>query len=123
MLMFAKPILVEIYKALKELHESGKTHTIYVSKYNLSKEDKELLNEVLRKGNLSVEDDSPSQKAHWEETVISGVWKGAIFDMSQTPVVETIEITTFPFLAASQQEDIKTSIENLKAVLTFTFEK
>ena len=115
--MLAKAILTEIYMALRNLKEKEESHTIYISKFDLSKEDKELLNSILQDGVITVEDNSNFQKAKWVETTLSGVWKGVIYDLQGTPVVETIEISFFPSLASSQKDEIIDSIKSLKELL------
>jgi len=115
--MLAKAILTEIYMALRNLQEKNENHTIYISKFDLTPKDKELLNAIFKKGTIEIKDNSPFQKASWEETTISGVWKGVIYDLQEVPIVETIEICHYPTLASSQDEEIKQSILKLKEVL------
>jgi len=115
--MLAKAILTEIYMALRNLQEKNESHTIYISKFDLTLKDKELLNNILKNGTIEIKDNSPFQKASWIETTLSGVWKGVIYDLQEVPIVETIEICHFPSLATSQNEEIKQSIVELKEVL------
>jgi len=115
--MLAKAILTEIYMALQELSKNGNTHVIYISKFDLNEEDKTMLTDILKEGTIHIEDRSAFQKAQWVETIFSGVWKGVIFDLQGTPVVETIEICHSPSFAQAQEEDIKEATQKLKSLL------
>jgi len=115
--MMARAVLTEIYMALRELEQHGRSHTIYISKYNLSEKDRVFLNDILADGIVTVEDTSPLQRAQWIETALAGVWKGLIFDTRGTPAVETIEICRFPSLAQSQEDEISQSVKQLQELL------
>ncbi len=114
MLMNAFPILKEILEALKEFYDTGKEHTIYINKVPITPEDRELILDTLGEGSVKISYSSKTQPAEWRETGIYGVWIGIIYDRDGKPLLETIEITDFPRLAASQREDIAESILRLE---------
>ena len=113
----AKVILTQIYMALKDLYTNNKEQTIFISKFELSNEDREYLNSILEDADIYIEDKSTLQRATWVETKLPGVWRGVIYDLHNTPIVETIEICYYPSLAKSQRDDIKESLLTLKSLL------
>jgi len=114
MLMNAPAILYEILQALKDFYNKGERHIIYINKLPLTEEDKHVILDVLRDGQVKIFLKSASQKVEWRETGISGVWIGVFFDRDEKPILETIEITDFPMLAMSQREDIEEAIKTLE---------
>jgi hydrogenase-1 operon protein HyaF len=112
--MNAPAILYEILQALKDFYNKGERHIIYINKLPLTKEDKHVILDVLRDGQVKIFLKSASQKVEWRETGISGVWMGVFFDRDEKPILETIEITDFPMLAMSQREDIEEAIKTLE---------
>ncbi|WP_448583589.1 hydrogenase expression/formation protein [Thermocrinis sp.] len=114
MLMNGPAILYEILQALKDFHQRKERHVIYINKLPLTEEDKHLILDVLREGKVRIILKSNMQKVEWRETGISGVWIGVFFDRDEKPILETIEITDFPMLAACQSEDIEEAIKVLE---------
>jgi hypothetical protein len=114
MLMNAPAILYEILQALKDFYNKGEKHIIYINKLPLTEEDKHVILDVLRDGQVKIFLKSTSQKVEWRETGINGVWIGVFFDRDEKPILETIEITDFPMLAMSQREDIEEAIKTLE---------
>jgi len=114
MLMNALPILTEILQALRDFYEKGEEHTIYINKIPITPEDRELILDTLGEGNVRISYIAKTQPAEWRETGIYGVWIGVIYDRDRKPILETIEITDYPKLAAAQMEDIRQSIELLE---------
>jgi hypothetical protein len=114
MLMNAPAILYEILQALKDFYNKGERHIIYINKLPLTEEDKHVILDVLRDGQVKIFLKSASQKVEWRETGISGVWIGVFFDRDEKPILETIEITDFPMLAMTQREDIEEAIKTLE---------
>ncbi len=114
MLMNAPAILHEILQALKDFYNKGERHVIYINKLPLTEEDKHVILDVLRDGQVKISFKSATQKVEWRETGISGVWIGVFFDRDEKPILETIEITDFPMLAACQREDIEEAIKTLE---------
>ncbi|GBC88722.1 hypothetical protein HRbin13_00850 [bacterium HR13] len=121
MLMNAPAILNEILQALKDLYQKGEEHIIYINKIPLTEEDRLAILDVLGEGQVKIRLESKTQPAEWRETGVYGVWIGVFFDRDNKPILETIEITTFPRMASSQREDIEESIrlleERLKVLL------
>lgn len=121
MLMNAPAILNEILQALKDLYQKGEEHIIYINKIPLTEEDRLAILDVLGEGQVKIRLKSKTQPAEWRETGVYGVWIGVFFDRDNKPILETIEITTFPRMASSQREDIEESIrlleERLKVLL------
>ncbi len=116
--MNAVPILTEILQALKDFYEKGEEHVIYINKIPITPEDREVILDVLGEGSVKIQYESKTQPAEWRETGIYGVWIGIIYDREKKPMLETIEITDFPRLAASQKEDIGEAIKILEERLT-----
>jgi hypothetical protein len=114
MLMNAPAILNEILQALRDLYEKSQEHIIYINKLPLTEEDRIAILDTLGEGQVSIKLNSKTQPAEWKETGIYGVWIGVFFDRDNKPILETIEITTFPRLASSQGEDIRESIKLLE---------
>ena len=114
MLMNAVPILTEVLEALKEFLEKGEEHIIYINKVPITPEDREAILDTLGEGHVKIYYDSKTQPAEWRETGIYGVWIGIIYDREKKPVLETIEITDFPRLAAAQREDMEESVRVLE---------
>ena len=112
--MNAVPILQEVLHALKDFLETGKEHVIYVNKMPITPEDREAILDVLGRGQVRITYSSKTQPAEWWETGIYGVWVGVFYNRDKKPVLETIEITDFPRLAAAQKEDIRESIKVLE---------
>ncbi|WP_448587519.1 hydrogenase expression/formation protein [Thermocrinis sp.] len=112
--MNAPAILHEVLQALKDFYQKGERHVIYINKLPLTEEDKRIILDVLRDGQVRIVLRSNAQKVEWRETSISGVWIGVFFDRDEKPILETIEITDFPTLAACQREDIEESIKVLE---------
>jgi len=118
--MNAPAILYEILQALKDFYNKGERHIIYINKLPLTEEDKHVILDVLRDGQVKIFLKSASQKVEWRETGISGVWIGVFFDRDEKPILETIEITDFPMLAMSQREDIEEAIKTLEDRIKIT---
>ena len=124
--MNAVPILQEVLHALKEFLETGKEHVIYVNKMPITPEDREAILDVLGRGQVRITYSSKTQPAEWWETGIYGVWVGVFYNRDKKPVLETIEITDFPRLAAAQREDIEESsrvLEERIRILTSSEER
>ncbi len=111
--MNALPILREILHALKDLLEKGEEHVIYINKIPLTPEDRELILDVLGNGDVRITYRSSTQPAEWRETGIYGVWVGTVYNRDGRPILETIEVTEFPRLVASQREDMEESLKTL----------
>jgi len=117
MLMNAVPILYEIQKALEDFIKTGQNHIIYTNKIPLSEEDKEFLLDVLGEGSIKIEYKSKREYITFKETSLIGVWLGVVHDVERKPILEILEINSFPFMLQAPKEDIEDSIKRLKDIL------
>jgi stage III sporulation protein SpoIIIAA len=117
MLMNAVPILYEIQKALEDFIKTGQNHIIYTNKIPLSEEDKEFLLDVLGEGSIKIEYKSKREYITFKETSLIGVWLGVVYDVERKPILEILEINSFPFMLQAPKEDIEDSIKRLKDIL------
>jgi len=117
MLMNAVPILYEIQKALEDFIKTGQNHIIYTNKIPLSEEDKEFLLDVLGEGSIKIEYKSKREYITFKETSLIGVWLGVVYDVERKPILEILEINSFPFMLQAPKEDMEDSIKRLKDIL------
>jgi len=117
MLMNAVPILYEIQKALEDFIKTGQNHIIYTNKIPLSEEDKEFLLDVLGEGSIKIEYKSKREYITFKETSLIGVWLGVVHDVEKKPILEILEINSFPFMLQAPKEDMEDSIKRLKDIL------
>jgi len=117
MLMNAVPILYEIQKALEDFIKTGQNHIIYTNKIPLSEEDKEFLLDVLGEGSIKIEYKSKREYITFKETSLIGVWLGVVYDVERKPILEILEINSFPFMLQAPKEDMEDSIRRLKDIL------
>ena len=112
-----RTILAEISGALERLIQTGETHTIFINKMGLVQQDRETIHELLGQGGVKVKIENTDEPAEWIESGISGVWFGVFFDHAERPLLETIEIATFPIIASAQPEDMNCGVIRLKMLL------
>ncbi len=117
MLMNAVPILYEITKALEDFIKTGENHIIYTNKIPLSEEDKELLLDVLGEGSIKIEYKTKREYITFKETSLIGVWLGVVHDVDKKPILEILEINSFPFMLQAPKEDMEESVRKLKDIL------
>jgi hydrogenase-1 operon protein HyaF len=115
--MNAVPILYEIQKALEDFIKTGENHIIYTNKIPLSEEDKEFLLDVLGEGSIKIEYKSKREYITFKETSLIGVWLGVVHDVEKKPILEILEINSFPFMLQAPKEDMEESIKRLKDIL------
>jgi len=115
--MNAIPILYEIQKALEDFIKTGRNHIIYTNKIPLSEEDKEFLLDVLGEGSIKIEYKSKREYITFKETSLIGVWLGVVHDVERKPILEILEINSFPFMLQAPKEDMEDSIKRLKDIL------
>jgi HupH hydrogenase expression protein, C-terminal conserved region. len=115
--MNAVPILYEIQKALEDFIKTGQNHIIYTNKIPLSEEDKEFLLDVLGEGSIKIEYKSKREYITFKETSLIGVWLGVVHDVERKPILEILEINSFPFMLQAPKEDMEDSIRRLKDIL------
>ncbi|GAB6077768.1 hydrogenase expression/formation protein [Hydrogenobaculum acidophilum] len=117
MLMNAIPILYEITKALEDFVKTGENHIIYTNKIPLSEEDKEFLLDVLGEGSIKIEYKTKREYITFKETSLIGVWLGVVHDAERKPILEILEVNSFPFILQAPKEDMEESIRRLKDIL------
>ncbi|WP_461871706.1 hydrogenase expression/formation protein [Hydrogenobaculum sp.] len=117
MLMNAVPILYEITKALEDFIKTGENHIIYTNKIPLSEEDKEFLLSVLGEGSIKIEYKTKREYITFKETSLIGVWLGVVHDVEKKPILEILEINSFPFMLQAPKEDMEDSVRRLKDIL------
>ncbi|MFP3158552.1 MAG: hydrogenase expression/formation protein [Hydrogenobaculum sp.] len=115
--MNAVPILYEIQKAIEDFIKTGQNHIIYTNKIPLSEEDKEFLLDVLGEGSIKIEYKSKREYITFKETSLIGVWLGVVYDVEKKPILEILEINSFPFMLQAPKEDMEDSIKRLKDIL------
>jgi hydrogenase-1 operon protein HyaF len=115
--MNAIPILYEIKEALEDFIKTGQNHIIYTNKIPISEEDKEFLLDVLGEGSIKIEYKSKREYITYKETSLIGVWLGVVHDAEKKPILEILEINSFPFMLQAPKEDMEESIKKLKDIL------
>ncbi|WP_459892812.1 hydrogenase expression/formation protein [Hydrogenobaculum acidophilum] len=115
--MNAIPILYEITKALEDFVKTGENHIIYTNKIPLSEEDKEFLLDVLGEGSIKIEYKTKREYITFKETSLIGVWLGVVHDAERKPILEILEVNSFPFILQAPKEDMEESIRRLKDIL------
>jgi hypothetical protein len=113
----AKAVLAELAAALERLLTLGETWTIFIDKMALTRPDREAIREFLGQGSIRIKMENTAEPAEWLESGVSGVWYGVVFNQSNSPILETIEVAFFPQLAAVQTEDLKQAVANFKQSL------
>lgn len=112
-----KAILNEICGALNRFAATGEEWTIFVNKMSLTFDDRQAIHDFLGKGDVRINLQSV-ERAEWQESSIAGIWYGVFYDHNDKPVLETIEVCSFPKVAAAQTEDIKNNIKILQEQLS-----
>lgn len=110
----SKAILVEISEALQLFIEKGQTWTIFTNKMSLTPEERQEIRDFLGEGNISIKLTGSEEPAEWMESGTAGVWYGVFYDQANNPILETIEIGSFPQVPAAQIEDVRSNLEVLK---------
>lgn len=100
-----KAILWELQTALKNLRETGETHTIYIEKTGLTMEEVEVM-ETLGRGTITINFTETDQPVEWYETQFSGIWLGTFRNPRDEAIVYTIEVGRYPSLCGAFDEDI-----------------
>lgn len=111
-------LLHEIAAALEKLKNCGETWTVFTNKMALSQEEQAELRDQLGIGSISIKLKSTDEPVEWQESGICGVWYGVFYDQSESPVLETIEISYYPNLAAVQPEDLDAALVKFRAQLS-----
>lgn len=110
----SKAILFEICEALQRFYDTGEKWSIFINKMSLSLEERQNIREFLGQGSIKIELSASSEAAEWLESGIAGIWYGVFYDQIKNPIIETIEICTFPEVASAQREDVNQGLNTLK---------
>lgn len=114
MLTSAFAVLEEVYNALQNFRQTGRAWLLFLNKLPLTPDDWRVIDEVLGRGSMTIISDTGLQPARWHESSISGVWRGTMFDQFGRPTIETVEVGSFPQLAAAQPEDVAAGLSHLR---------
>ncbi|WP_295789677.1 hydrogenase expression/formation C-terminal domain-containing protein [uncultured Veillonella sp.] len=109
-----KVILNELKLALKQLRETGETHTIYIEKTGLTMEEQVEVMETLGRGTITINFTETDQPVEWYETQFSGIWLGTFRNPRDEAIVYTIEVGRYPSLCGAFDEDIINAEEELQ---------
>jgi len=110
----ATAVLFEIGEALQRFTDNGQGWTIFPNKMSLEPEDRQAIRDFLGQGGIIIKLTDSDELAEWMESGISGVWYGVFYDKTNNPILETIEIGTFPQVPSAQMEDVRGSMKLLK---------
>lgn len=113
-----KAILVEIKEALHNLVEKNETYTIYLGNTGLSEEDIVEVLETLGKGDITIEFTETNQPVMWYETNFKGVWAGVYRNQRDEAILYTLEVTHYPEVAQSFNDDILEGMNDLQELIT-----
>lgn len=108
-----KAVLVEIKDALAQFLQTGKTWTIFIDKMALSLDERKAIRDFLGQGAVTVHFKDNAEPVEWLESGIAGIWYGVFYNKNGTPILETIEVGSFPELAAAHSEDTTRGIEDI----------
>lgn len=111
-------VLAEISEALQCFADTGRTWSIFTNKMSLTPKDREMIRDFLGQGSIKISLTDSAEPAEWMESGVAGVWYGVFYDQTHNPILETIEIGTFPQVPSAQMEDIRVSMEVLKQRLS-----
>ncbi|WP_378953823.1 hydrogenase expression/formation C-terminal domain-containing protein [Pelosinus sp. sgz500959] len=110
----AQAVLFEINERLQLFIDSGQTWSIFTNKMSLTPEDRQGIRDFLGRGSVTIHLTDSAEPAEWMESGTPGVWYGVFYDQTQNPILETIEIGSFPQVPGAQIEDVEIGIEILK---------
>lgn len=108
-----KAVLVEIKEALASFCDTGETRTIFIDKMALAFEERQAIRDFLGEGAVSIKFNDAAEPVEWLESGFSGIWYGVFYNEKGNPVLETIEVGSYPKLAVAQSEDIGDSAKNI----------
>lgn len=109
----AQAVVFEVHEKLQSFIEEGKTGSIFTNKMSLTPEERQSIRDFLGQGSVTIHLTDSAEPAEWMESGVPGVWYGVFYDQTRNPILETIEIGTFPQVPAAQMEDIVNGIEIL----------
>jgi hypothetical protein len=109
-----KSILFEIYGALQRFADTGEIWSIFINKMSLTVEERQSIRDFLGQGSITIHLSDSAEPAEWMESGVTGIWYGVFYDHAKNPILETIEIGTFPQIASSQREDVNQDLRELE---------
>ena len=112
-----KAVLIEIKEALFRFQETGQPWTLFIDKMALAFEERKAIRDFLGQGDVTVNFKDEYEPVEWLESGVAGVWYGVFYNASGKPILETIEVSAFPELAAAQHDDTATGIQAIAAKL------
>lgn len=110
------PVLHELDAMLERLIETGEPSSIDLRRTPLSPEDRESLDRVLGRGEVSATVDSLGP-THVQETAVPGIWRVTHSNQDGKALGELLEVTACPELLATPTEDIPLGLTRLRARL------
>lgn len=112
----ALPVLHQLQAMLERLIETGESSTLDLRRAPLAPEDRETLETVLGRGEVSATVDSlgPTRIG---ETAVAGIWWVTHCNQDGKTVLEVIEVTECPELLRTQREDLPSGLGRLRSRL------
>ncbi len=114
-----QPILHEIRHALRTLLDTGQSGIIDLRSIPLAPGEEDTILDTLGCGEVHAKLNALGPSEIYE-TRFSGVWMVTHFNADNDVISRFIEITRFPSILESQQEDMSTSLDTLEALLDTT---
>jgi hydrogenase-1 operon protein HyaF len=114
-----QPILHEIRHALRTLLETGQSNIIDLRSIPLAPGEEETILDTLGCGEVHAKLNALGPSEIYE-TRFSGVWMITHYNAENDVIGRFIEITRFPNILESQQEDMTTSLDALEELLDST---
>ena len=109
----AQAILTELVNHMQQLVDTGASHVIDLASLPMSDTDKQELESLLGKGEVTITLHTLGD-SHIFETAFSGIWWIKHYTADQHLISELIEIATVPEIIRSHPEDIRKSSQDLK---------
>ena len=111
-----QPILHEIRHALRTLLETGQSGIIDLRSIPLAPGEEDIILDTLGCGEVHAKLNALGPSEIYE-TRFSGVWMVTHYNAENDVISRFIEITRFPNILESQQEDMTTSLDALEELL------
>ncbi len=112
----SKAVLSELFEQLLVLEQTGQSHVIDLNSLPMSDSDKQGLEKLLGKGEVSITLSTIGDSQIFE-TAYSGIWWVKHFSPDEKLLAELIEITIIPEIIKSHPDDIKHAVNALKKII------
>lgn len=112
----AQAVLTELVEHLQILAEQGQQHVIDLTSLPMNSTDKQVLENMLGRGEVSVTLSTLGDSEIYE-TRYHGIWWIKHYSADQQLISELIEITGIPEIIKSHPEDIQLSLNDIKRVI------